>query len=137
MDLNNMNDIDRFIEDALANEPLRPVPAGFHRRVEERVRVAALATHERRGFHSRLFASGVLFAMLGFTVVLVPALAFYQGWTVRALPGAMGYFDYLTVFVVQFWGEILLAAGAGAGVLAIAALIGLLVPVLRRKPAHQ
>jgi hypothetical protein len=137
MDPNNMNDIDRFIEDALKNEPLRAVPTGFHRRVEERVRVASLANHERRGFHSRVLASVILFAMIGFTVVLVPALAFFQGWTVRALPGAMGYFDYLTVFVVQSWGEILVAVAAGTGILAVAALVWMVIPALRRGAARQ
>lgn len=133
MDPKNLTELDRFIEDALRSEPLREAPATLHRRVEERVRVAALASRERHGFHSRIAASLVLVAMVGFAVVLVPALAFYQGWTFRALPGAMGYFDYLTVFVVQSWGEILLALGAGAGVLAVTALAWMLVPVLRRR----
>lgn len=137
MDLNNMNDLDRFIEDALNSEPMRPVPQGFHRRVEERVRVAAMASRERRGFQSRMAASAILFAMVGFTVVVVPVLAFYQGWSFRALPGAMGYLDYMTVFVMQSWGQILLALGAGAGVLAVAALAWMIVPMVRRRAARQ
>ncbi|HRK35809.1 MAG TPA: hypothetical protein PLJ47_14525 [Candidatus Hydrogenedentes bacterium] len=137
MDPNNMTELDRMIEEALKSEPLRPVPNGFHRRVEERVRVAAFASQERRGFHSRLWASAVLFAMLGFTLVLVPALAFFQGWTVRALPGAMGYLDYLTVFFMQSWGEILLALAGAAGVVGAVAAVWMIVPLVRGKSAHQ
>jgi hypothetical protein len=137
MDLNNMNDLDRFIEDALKSEPMRPVPAGFHKRVEERVRVAAMASRERRGFQSRIVASVVLFAMVGFTVVVVPALAFFQGWTFRALPGAMGYLDYMMVFAAQSWMEILVAVSIGAGILAAAAIAWLVIPMLRRNAARQ
>ena len=137
MDLNDMTELDRMIEDALKSEPVRPVPSGFHRRVEDRVRVVALASRERRGFHSRVAVSLLLVAVLAFTVVLVPVLAFYQGWTYRALPGAMGYFDYLTVFVAQSWGQILLALGAGAGIAAAAALVVMAVPMLRRKRAAK
>ena len=137
MDLNNMNELDRFIEDALKGEPLRPVPAGFHKRVEERVRVAAIASRERRWFHSRMIASVILFAMIGFTVVVVPALAFFQGWTVRALPGAMGYLDYMMVFAAQSWAEILLTLGIGAIVVAAVAIAWFVVPMLRRNAARQ
>ncbi|NUM55069.1 MAG: hypothetical protein HUU46_15595 [Candidatus Hydrogenedentes bacterium] len=137
MDLNNMNDLDRFIEDALKSEPMRAVPAGFHRRVEERVRVAAMASHERHGFQSRVVASMILFAMVALTVVVVPALAFYQGWSFRALPGAMGYLDYMTVFVVQSWAQILLALAAGAGTLTVAVLVWVLIPRFRGKAARQ
>ena len=138
MDPSNMNDLDRLIEDALKSEPLRPVPAGFQRRVEERVRVVAFASRERKGFHTRLLASAVLFAMVGVTLVLVPALAFFQGWTVRALPGALGYFDYLSVFFAQSWGIIAAAGIAVAGILAAAALIYMLVQTRRGHAArHQ
>ncbi|MCC6153479.1 MAG: hypothetical protein IT367_06950 [Candidatus Hydrogenedentes bacterium] len=137
MDLNNMNDLDRYIEDALKGEPMRPVPTGFHKRVEERVRVAAIASRERRWFHSRMIASVILFAMIAFTVVIVPALAFFQGWTVRALPGAMGYLDYMMVFASQSWPEILLAVGFGVIVVAAAAIAWLVVPMLRRNAARQ
>ncbi|MCC6797207.1 MAG: hypothetical protein IT366_18970 [Candidatus Hydrogenedentes bacterium] len=137
MDLNNMNDLDRFIEDALKNDPLRPVPTGFHKRVEQRVRVAAIASSERRWFHSRMIASVILFAMVAFTVVIVPALAFFQGWTVRALPGAMGYLDYMMVFATQSWPEILLAVGFAAIVVVAAAVAWFVVPILRRNAARQ
>jgi hypothetical protein len=133
----NMHDLDRFIEDALKSEPLREVPTGFHRRVTERVRVAALANGERRGFHSRVLASVLLFGMIGFTVVLVPALAFYQGWTYRALPGVMGYFDYLTVLVAQSWGAIFVALASGAGVAGVAGIIWMVLPALRKRAARQ
>lgn len=133
----NMHDLDHIIEDALKSEPLREVPTGFHRRVTDRVRVAALASGERRGFHSRVLASVLLFAMIGFTVVLVPALAFYQGWTYRALPGVMGYFDYLTVLVVQSWSAIFIALAIGAGVAGLAGFIWMVLPALRRRTAKQ
>ncbi|MDZ4859695.1 MAG: hypothetical protein SGI88_12000 [Candidatus Hydrogenedentes bacterium] len=133
----NMSDLDQIIVDALKSEPLRAVPTGLHRRIEERVRVAAFASQERRGFQTRLWASAALFAMVGFTLVLVPALAFFQGWNVRALPGAMGYFDYLTVFFLQSWGQIAVAVASGAGVLAFAAVVWMVAPMLRRGALRQ
>lgn len=126
-----------MIESALKSEPLRPVPMGLHERVEARLRVVALETRERRGFHKRLWASAALFAMLAVTLVIVPALAFYQGWSVRALPGALGYLDYITVFVMQAWGEIVVALAIGGGVVTFVAAAGLLIPLFRRKAARQ
>lgn len=134
---NEWNDLDVMIEDALRSEPLREAPAGFHRRLDERLRIVAMVAKERKGFQIRVLASTALFAALLFTVVVVPALAYAQGWTVRSMPGAMGYLDYLAVFVVQEWEKLALVAVGVALVAAVALGLRAAVSLVRGRAARQ
>lgn len=136
MDLNEMDDMDRMIEDALRSEPLREVPRGFHQRMSNRLQVAALVQTERQGFRFRMMATAAVLLALGATVIGVPFLAFYQGWAVQTVPGAMGYFDSLVVFAMQYWGEIVVALGAAA-VLAVLATTSSVLYVRLRHPQRQ
>ncbi len=133
MEFNDMDGLDDIIEAALRDESLREVPSGFHQRMAGRLRVTALAKSERQGFHFRMAATAMVFAVLGVVLIGVPVLAFYQGWMVHSVPGAMGYFDYLVVFAVQYWGEIAVILGGATGVAAVAAATTLALPRLRRR----
>ncbi len=137
MDLSEMDELDGMIDEALGGEPMRAVPAGFHRKLENRLRVTALVKQERQGFRFRMVASGLLFAVLGFVVVGVPAIAFYQGWVVRSVPGAMGYFDYLVVFALQSWDKVVLALGIAVVAAVAATMVGVVVPFIRHRAQRQ
>lgn len=137
MSPNEWNDLDVMIEDALRSEPLREVPAGFHRRIDERLRVVAMVAKERKGFQMRLLASAALFAALLLTVVVVPALAYAQGWTVRSMPGAMGYLDYLAVFMAQEWEKLAIVTVGVAVVVAVALGLRGAVSLVRGRMARQ
>ncbi|GMV91505.1 MAG: hypothetical protein AMXMBFR82_12830 [Candidatus Hydrogenedentota bacterium] len=136
MDLNEMDDMDRMIEEALRSEPMRNVPQGFHLRMSNRLHVTALVQNERQGFRFRMMATAAVFAILGAAIVGVPALAFYQGWGVQAVPGAMGYFDYLVVFAFQYWGEIVIALSATTLLAGLATATGWAL-VRLRQPQKQ
>jgi hypothetical protein len=132
-----MNQLDAIIEEALRSEPLRAVPAGFHGRLEQRLRVAQIVNRERKGLRLRMSTGLSVLAVVAFTIVGVPTLAFYQGWTERALPGAMGYLDYLLLTTTQSWTTVALVAG---GVVAVALIVSLLlvsVPVLRSRATSE
>lgn len=137
MDLDEMDELDGMIEEVLRTEPMHSVPAGFHRKMESRLRVTALIKQEQQGFRFRMAASAVVFAVLGFVVVGVPAVAFYQGWMVRSVPGAMGYFDYLVVYALQSWDKVVLALGIAAVVAVAATMVGVLLPYLRHRAQRQ
>jgi hypothetical protein len=134
---NEWNELDALIEDALRAEPVREVPDGFHRRLGERLHLVALVAKERKGFQTRLLASAALFAALLITVVVVPALAYAQGWTVRSLPGALGYFDYLAVFVAQEWETLAVVATSAAVTAAGALALRAVVSLVRGRSAPQ
>lgn len=137
MDLNEMDELDRMIEDALRNEPMRQVPQGFQRRISSRLHVAALVQTERHGFRFRMAATASVLLVLVVAIVGVPAAAFYQGWGVQSVPGALGYFDYLVVFAFQYWGEIVVALSVTCAVTVLATASGLLLVRLRRRPQRQ
>jgi len=137
MDLNEMDKLDNVIEDALRSEPMRPVPSGFHRRMSNRLQVTALVQKERQGFRFRMAATSMVFLALGVAAIGVPAAAFYQGWVVRSVPGAMGYFDYFVVFGLRYWGEIVVVAGAAGAVALLATVAGLLIPHVRQRMQRQ
>lgn len=130
---NDMNQLDAVIEEALRTEPMRAVPAGFHHRLEQRLRVAQIVNRERNGLRLRLLAGLSVLAVVAFTMVGVPVLALYQGWTVKALPGAMGYLDYLLLAAAQSWPTVALTAGAVVALALTVSLLAVSVPVLRKR----
>ena len=137
MDLSEMDELDGLIDGALRSEPMRDVPAGFQKRMGNRLQVTALVQQERQGFRFRVAASALAFAALGVTAVGVPAVAFFQGWMVRSVPGAMGYFDYLTVYAVQNWDRIVLGLGVAALIAVAVTALGVLLPHLHPRAQRQ
>jgi len=121
-------DIDVLINDALAGEPLRPVPPGLCRGFERRLHYAALLKQERKVYWRRL-ALG-----LG----LVPALAAAAAWLVwrldlfeslaRSGPGELGRWDYLAVTAARSSWALLGSASVLAAASGALALLWLLSP---------
>lgn len=124
MEENNFDAFDRAIEEALASEPLKPVPFGFRRTVDKRVRLARLVQRERRHFRKCLVMASVVF--VGLTGLLGGAalIGNWPGAILGSIPGAMGMLDFA---VARFtpWGPglagvaVLLAAASGIGGVAL------------------
>jgi len=137
MESNHMTDLDAFIDQALRGEPVHRVPSGFHRRLTERLRVAAIVQQERRHFHRRMVSMGIVFGGLLVTMVGLPVLAYFEGWVARSVPAGMGYLDYFTVSMITGLGALRAGAIALAGAVGVMAGIALLVPLLRRRGASH
>lgn len=125
------DNIDRLIEDALKSEPMESLPVGFQARTQERVVIAALVMRERRRFR-RCMAGGVLGIM---TLMTSGAMAAFFGGLpaaiAEAVPGAMGYYDQLSVFVSVWWPGLAGVAILSTCVLAMGVLVAEAVPSRR------
>lgn len=126
MDDKNFSDLDTLIEQALAEEPMQPVPAGFHGRLDERLRIASIVDRERQRLRFSVVTGSVLFAAVAFALVVLPAIAYFQGWLVNTVPGGMGYLD-LAMSRVATVG--LAGNGTIATVVAATVVLGLLAVV--------
>ena len=93
-----------LIEQALSEEPLRPVPAGFRRRLNERLRIAALAQKERERVRFGLVTGGILVSAVLAFLVFVPVISYLQGWAARSVPGGLGRMDYFATSLLSFLG---------------------------------
>jgi len=93
-------DLDSLIEEALNEEPARPVPPGLRARLQYRIRVAALSREEKRRFRVRLGATAACIAVaLG--VAGMAAFALDTGpWLQWNVPGGWGYLDFVAVSAV-------------------------------------
>lgn len=87
-------DLDELIEHALRSEPMLSAPINFHRKVEERVRIAALKEREHTRFRfwmlslaasacGALFVAATLVAVTNFNVIVT-----------NGVSGGKGTFDY-------------------------------------------
>lgn len=121
MDPKEFDTLDDFIEAALKSDPVRSVPLGFRRRIEEKVRVLMLIERERRRFRNCVAAGLVVGLALVMSGAIVATLSGLPGMIADTVPGARGYYD----FVVSQWAlrwpgiaaAVLLALAAVAGVL--------------------
>lgn len=112
------DDLDGFIESALRSEPFRPVPFGFQRRVEDRLRVAALCERERRRFRRCMTVAGMV--MVG----LVSAGIFFvflagAGGLAASIPGFLGFYDGFVSLAAFWW------PGAVGLAVVVACMLGL------------
>jgi hypothetical protein len=137
MEPNHMNDLDPLIDQALRDEPMHRVPSGFHRRLTERLRVAAIVQQERRHFHRRMASMGIVFGGLILAMVGLPVLAYTEGWVARSVPAGLGYLDYLTVSLVAGLGALRTGAIAVAVAAVVLAGAAALIPILKRRGANQ
>lgn len=128
MDPEAMNELDRLIEEALSNEPTRPVPATFHRRLDERIRIASLLEAERRQFRYHMSVLGVVSVAFGVAMVGLPLWTYFNGWLGQEMPGGMGRIDSsVGLTVLQGWESVgmsglLALAGATIGGAVLAAI---------------
>ncbi|MBN2311877.1 MAG: hypothetical protein JXR94_23055 [Candidatus Hydrogenedentes bacterium] len=123
MDDRGMQELDALIERSLRDEQMRAVPAGFHNRLNERLKVAAIVERERHRVRYGAMAGVFLFGMLGITLLFAPVMSYLQGWLVRSVPGGMGYLDYIVVSLLNtspVWARtsaVVLACGIGLGLI--------------------
>jgi hypothetical protein len=105
------NDLDRLVEAKLKEAPMAPAPLGLCREVRRRVAAAAVAKREHRRFHK--LVSGSFFAFTATAVLLAIAAIVFDlpGRLALAIPGILGYFDYVGSAVGHSW---MLAAAFGA-----------------------
>ncbi len=91
------------IDAALRSERPRPLPHGFHARLQRRIRIATMVEKERRAFHRRMVhvvAMGIL--------VLATATVAGLYWDISETflwdwPGLLGYIDYLAASTSHAW----------------------------------
>ncbi len=129
-------DMDTLIEKALSGEPMRPVPLTLHRRVAERVRIAALRERERTrfrysmatlavGFLGIVGAAGLLISITNLDVVLNSGIA-----------GGKGQYDYYATSMALTWEDYSGAYSLGLSVLlAFGTVILGIIPLRRYLPS--
>jgi len=131
MNENQSYNLDDLIEDALSTEPRRAAPAGFHDRLERRIREEAGSVQEARQARVRIIRATVLFTAIAAVCVGVPVVAFYLRWGHQLFPGGTGIVDYVTLAVafVRSWDAIGVptVVGACAVVVALGLAAGLFV----------
>jgi hypothetical protein len=88
-------ELDSLIEEALAAEPVRPAPLGLQRRIDARVRVEAVVMRQRRLTARRAMVMAGATVALGAGGVLGVRALDLVSRGLSAMPGMMGYFDYL------------------------------------------
>lgn len=136
MDWNRPEQVDAAIESMLRAEPMRTVPAGFGRKVKNRVAMAAMLDTERQQWRYVRGAMSLGAAMLAGCFLAAASYPRMLEWAVGwFVPGGAGYFDYL---VSLAWYGAFPAAAFVAVLTATVASGVLLGYVLQRKfPASR
>ncbi len=89
-----MQDIDAMIEEALKGERMLSAPLNFHRRVDERVRIAALKERERARFSFWMMSIAASACGALFIAALVIAVTNLNVIVTNGVSGGKGTFDY-------------------------------------------
>jgi hypothetical protein len=123
MSSSEWDDLDRVIEDTLSSEPFHRAPVGLIQRIGSRVRIEAAISKERKRLTNR-----VLGLSIGSVSVLVAVAAGIKAFDVLtrlwgAMPGAMGYADYLRSFYGGSGVSETLGLGVAFGAVAAVALL--------------
>ena len=123
MDNKNFSDLDALIEQALADEPMQPVPVGFHGRLDKRLRIASIVDRERQRLRFSVATGTILLVAVAFGLVGFPVIAHFQGWLLNSVPGGMGYVDSAVSRVATVG---LSGSATTAMIVAAAGILGLL-----------
>lgn len=115
--------IDDFIDAALRSESMRGVPLGFHRRVEDRLRMSALLRRERSRFRRILTVSGVVFFSGLSAITLAALLGDIPGGLTGSVPGALGYYDQFIAMLSVYWPHVVATALVSAGAIVAGLLL--------------
>lgn len=104
LDLDALNvggiDIDALIEDALKSERLVSAPLNFHRRVDERVRIAALREREAARFRFWMLSIAASACGALFVAAAVIAVTNLHVIVTNGVSGGKGTFDYYLTAVL-------------------------------------
>ena len=87
-------DIDAIIEEALTSERMLAAPINFHRKVEERVRIAALKERERARFRFWMLSIAASACGALFMAATLLAVTNFQGIVTNGVSGGKGTLDY-------------------------------------------
>jgi len=99
------DDMDAFIEAALKEEPLRPVPFTLQRRVEERVRIAQLREKECQRFRYSMTSLLVgALSVVGIAVCVIAVTHFHLIMS-NGVSGGWGQYDALVNSLFQTMGD--------------------------------
>ncbi|MBI5090820.1 MAG: hypothetical protein HZB26_00065 [Candidatus Hydrogenedentes bacterium] len=119
--IDDITDLDSLVRSAIAERAAQPVPFGLRRKIENRIRLAALIQVERGCFVRSLAARSMVLALLVGAFVLTTYLAgAMDGQIMGMIPGGLGYLDYAATMLLNTWigaldqpilGAILVAAG--------------------------
>lgn len=124
--------LDSLIESALRNEPMLTAPMNFHRRVEERVRIAAMHDQELTRFRYSMASLALAFCGAVGLAAAVIVFTNFDLLLANGLPGGGGIYDRYAVFMTQSWssysGTYMFAASA---TLAVGTLLVALIPLGR------
>jgi len=125
-------ELDALIEAALTDQPLLPVPASFHRKVEERIRIAALRERERSRFRFWMIsiAAGFVGALSVAAAVLL--VTNFQLFVTNGVSGGKGTYDYMTTVMSQYW-----SGYSGTYTLVFSILLAVVVLLIGLIPARR
>lgn len=111
MNRDDFDDMDDFIDAALKDERMRNVPFGFHRKVEDNLRVAAAIQTERNKYrlcmligvalYTLVFGSATLYMMLGAIFTSVS----------ETLPGFLAHYSQYSQALEIWWVELTVFTG--------------------------
>lgn len=130
-------ELDALIEEALHNEPMRRAPLTLHRKVLERVHVAALREQEKVRFRYTMLGMAAAFLAVIAGAILIVSLTNLWGVMNYGVPGGKGKYDYYATSMFLSWTQYsgaysLVLSVLGAG---IAVVLGLL-PFRKDKWIH-
>jgi len=100
-------ELDRLIDACLRGESLLPAPAGLHRKIQNRVCIAALKERERARFRNSLLSAvgAVVVILVGAAVVVT--LTHFSHLYRHGVSGGKGFIDYyLTLLDVSWSGQV-------------------------------
>jgi len=103
MDSFDPNDLDRLVEQKLKEAPMRPAPVNLYREVRKRIAAVTAANRERRRFRKWIGGSFLFFTAFAALLAVAAAVFDLPGRLALAMPGILGYFDYVGLAVGHSW----------------------------------
>ena len=100
---NSHNDLDELIDAALRSESERDVPFAFHRRTEDRLRIAAMLQHEVGQFRASCVSASVFASLLALGAGLAWFVIDVPDLVARAVPGVLGFYDQFVLLLIGHW----------------------------------
>jgi hypothetical protein len=96
-------DLDMRIEEALKGDRFLHAPDTFHRRVEERIRIAALSDREKTRFRYSLISLAAAFLAVLAVAGLAVFFTNFGGIMTRGVAGGKGQYDYYATSMIFSW----------------------------------
>ena len=102
----DFDDLDDFIESALKEERMRNVPFGFHRKVEDNLRISAAIQAERNKYRMIMMVGVALYTLIFGSATLYMVLGAIFSSINETLPGFLSYYTQLSQTVEIWWVEL-------------------------------